>query len=538
MTAIDRRRVLRLGLGAAGLVGTALPSGAQHDPRWLQPHRDPAAPSVEVRAPPRRINPIAFWNDACLQLVALDHSIDAADARAPGPCAAAKAVALAHIAMADAVAATYPVDYEGFYVRGVRFDDMAYPEAFVGGACARILEHIYTTPAHTQLIGAQRLRFLKLLDQQGLEAWNAGLSFARTEAFTARWSWREVKDAVVNSTGRYHPQPGEHDVDPFNPDQKFYGVTWGEIEPLVTALRASAVWPGEPPALHDPEYRRDIEEVKEIGAFDPQGPTDRQLKTGLYWTYCGDRLIGTPNRLYNQIARQIVEHDGMSVPEMARALALCNVAMSDAGIVAWEAKYRYRVWRPVLAIPQLGSGGVRDWRPFGSPRSNPAQFALGSDSRFRLTAISMLGGGERVFTSRSAQEVLPYEEACFTPNFPGYPSGHSTFGSACFNMLKLIRAERAPTRADPGRLDGMGGFVSDELNGVSIDHFRNRPRPYLPVAYRHLDGMIEDNNKSRVHIGVHWDFDCKAGSESGERIAGVVYRNAYRRRGEAYYRDR
>ena len=55
-----------------------------------------------------------------------------------------------------------------------------------------------------------------------------------------------------------------------------------------------------------------------------------------------------------------------------------------------------------------------------------------------------------------------------------------------------------------------------------------------PIAYRHIDHMIKDNNKSRIQLGVHWDFDCKHGSESGARIAEVVYRHAYRRRGEPH----
>ena len=43
-----------------------------------------------------------------------------------------------------------------------------------------------------------------------------------------------------------------------------------------------------------------------------------------------------------------------------------------------------------------------------------------------------------------------------------------------------------------------------------------------------IDQMIEDNNKSRVHLGVHWNFDCEFGSRSGARIAEAAYRNAYR----------
>ena len=57
---------------------------------------------------------------------------------------------------------------------------------------------------------------------------------------------------------------------------------------------------------------------------------------------------------------------------------------------------------------------------------------------------------------------------------------------------------------------------------------RNQARPYLPVTYTQIDQMIEDNNKSRVHLGVHWNFDCEFGSRSGARIAEAAYRNAYK----------
>jgi hypothetical protein len=276
---------------------------------------------------------------------------------------------------------------------------------------------------------------------------------------------------------------------------------------------------------------KDLEEVRELGRLHPNGPTPEQVRSGVFWAYDGSRLIGPPPRLYNQFVRQIAEADGMSVPELARLLALCNIAIADGSIVCWEAKYRYRIWRPVLGLPNLRFNPESGWAPFGSPRTNPSEFALGSDTQFRLTALSMLGGGERNTLRRGRQEALGYDRACFTPNFPSYPSGHATFGSACFNMLKKVRAERPATRPDPGRIDHAGEFVSDELNGVSIDNFRNEPRPFLPLRYRHIDQMIEDNNKSRVHLGVHWQFDCTRGAVSGARVADAVYAQAYRRAG-------
>lgn len=477
----------------------------------------------------RRHNPILFWNEVALQLVALDHSIDARDARAPGPCASSRALALVHVVMADAVAAAYPVDYEGLLVRG-RVDLRSHPEAFVAGAAAWILEFIYGTPAHSQLVGAQRLQFLDSYEPAALPAWEAGLSFARNEAFTSRWDWPVIRRALIVSPTTYIPRPRGHTVDPFNADQGFYGVGWGQMPALTPRFGdVAALAAGEPPREDERAYQRDFEEVRQLGAWRPDGPTEEQLRNGVFWAYDGPRLIGTPPRLYNQIVRQIAEDDGMSVPELARCLALVNLAMADGGIVCWEAKYRYGVWRPVVAIRQALRDTRGEWRPLGAPRTNPSQFALGRDTQLRATAQTFMGASDAGLPE-PASRTLDYKLAAFTPNFPSYPSGHATFGAAAFQMLKRVRAERERTRANPDRLNGNIDFVSDELNGLSIDNFNNRPRPYLPLAYTSIDRLIEDNNRSRVYLGVHWQFDCDAGASDGLRVAERVWSEAYQRR--------
>ena len=128
-------------------------------------------------------------------------------------------------------------------------------------------------------------------------------------------------------------------------------------------------------------------------------------------------------------------------------------------------------------------------------------------------------------TSERAQSQLLYGRAAFTPNFPSYPSGHSIFGSACFNIVKLCRSERSQTQENPDAI--RGEFISDELNGVSADAFNSRARPYYPIAYKSLDDMIEDNALSRVYLGVRWRFDCNRGVTSGARIARAIYNSAY-----------
>src|SRR5690606_7838709 len=132
---------------------------------------------------------------------------------------------------------------------------------------------------------------------------------------------------------------------------------WGEQEPLVLQPRQiPELAAGAPPPEGSPEYERDLAEVAVLGALHSRGNkyfparTPAQTSIGLFWAYDGARLIGTPPRLFNQILRKIAIRDGLRIDEMARLFALCNLAMADAGIVCWWAKYKYNVWRPVLGI--------------------------------------------------------------------------------------------------------------------------------------------------------------------------------------------
>jgi membrane-associated phospholipid phosphatase len=524
---LNRRNFLKLGVVGGAAANHIWGSAGAHARDQLDRAMNLGADGEASASFGRPQNAVLFWNDVALQLVGLDHSIDARDARAPGPCATARALGLVHIVMADAVAAVYPTDYLGLFVRD-RIVHPAEPDAFVAGAAAWILEYIFSSPAHAHLIGQQRLRFLSRFEPEALKSWESGLAFARNDAFTKHWDWLAVRSAILTRPTTYVPEPRGHSVDPFNVDQGFYGVGWGQFQPLDPSFGDPAHFvPGPPPDEGDSEYRNDYAEVREIGAYRPDRVTEAQIRSGLFWAYDGARLIGAAPRLFNQIVRQILLDDEMSVTETARCLALCNLAMADGSIVAWEAKYRYAVWRPVVAIRQLEPAW--EWRPYGSPRSNPTQFALGPDTQLRATAQSFMGATASGGLPPPKSLALAYRLAAFTPNFPAYPSGHATMGTACLATLRYVRGERAKTRAHPNRVNPRIDFVSDELNGVTIDNFVNRPRPYLPQHFTTIDEMIQDNLRSRVHLGVHWSFDGTHGASSGVRIAERIYSNAYRR---------
>ena len=67
----------------------------------------------------------------------------------------------------------------------------------------------------------------------------------------------------------------------------------------------------------------------------------------------------------------------LTFSEKARLLALVNLAMADAGIGCWEAKYTYVFWRPVTAIPlaatdgNSGTGEDLDWTPLFATPAHP-----------------------------------------------------------------------------------------------------------------------------------------------------------------------
>src|SRR6185295_13465225 len=113
--------------------------------------------------------------------------------------------------------------------------------------------------------------------------------------------------------------------------------------------------------LDSPEYAAAYREVQQLGGDGLVTPTTRtaeQTLIGIFWAYDGTPSLCAPPRLYNQITMRIAHQMGTDtdVLELARLLALVNVAMADAGIAIWESKFYYQYWRPVTAIRESDEG--------------------------------------------------------------------------------------------------------------------------------------------------------------------------------------
>jgi hypothetical protein len=295
-------------------------------------------------------------------------------------------------------------------------------------------------------------------------------------------------------------EPGEWRQDPISQIPIALGANWGRVRPFVMRSPSQFRVP-PPPAMTSAAYTAAFNEVKRLGGDGEEDgtPTERtpdQTFAGIYWAYDGTPSLCAPPRLYNQLALTIAEQKGTTGVDLARLLALINVAMSDAGVAIWESKFHYKFWRPVTGIREADEGtgpsGLGDGNPdtVGDPTFSP----LGAPA-------SNLQGPD------------------FTPPFPAYPSGHAGFGGALFEILRRFYG------TDRIRFT----FVSDEFNGETRDN-DGTVRPLLPRTFSSLSQAEEENGQSRIYLGIHWSFDKTQGIAQGRRVARYVYDNAFQRR--------
>jgi hypothetical protein len=266
--------------------------------------------------------------------------------------------------------------------------------------------------------------------------------------------------------GQWRPTPPDYSV--------AWGPEWGQVTPFAIPSAAQFL-PPPPPPLNSPEYAAALNQVESIGALDSTTRTPAETQIADFWAY-DVAGMGPPPVLYNQITQDVAMQQHNTLDQDARLFALADVAMGDAGIVAWDAKYTYNLWRPITAIQNANQDGnpatVADpsWTPLGSP-----------------------GDGVR---------------ANFTPNFPSYVSGHATFGGALFTIL-----------ADFYGTDNVTFTIgSDEEPGVYF-------------TFNSFSAASEQNAVSRIYLGIHYSFDATQGIATGNQIGNYVFEHTMTKNG-------
>ena len=288
-------------------------------------------------------------------------------------------------------------------------------------------------------------------------------------------------DAVVDYT--YTDEVGSFTADPLNPDVPVWGPGWGEVETF-SVSSVEDLLPEGTPELTSQQYADSYNEVLELGSVNSETRTADQTEAGLFWAYDTEGL-GTPMALFGDVLETIAIQEGNTFEENAALFAQASVSMADAGIVAWQTKFGEEFWRPATAILEGDDDGNdltegdEDWIALGAPDGNG-------------------------------------DEIGFTPQFPTYISGHATFGGALFGAIQEFY----------GTDDISFDLESQELEILLED-------PELQEAYgislddatRSFDTLSEamaENGRSRVYLGIHFDFDDIDGQEVGQAVAAEV----------------
>ncbi|HKO62109.1 MAG TPA: vanadium-dependent haloperoxidase, partial [Pyrinomonadaceae bacterium] len=289
--------------------------------------------------------------------------------------------------------------------------------------------------------------------------------------------------------------PGKWRQDPISLIPLALGAYWGQVTPFVMESASQFRTP-PPPAMESAEYAAAYEEVQRLGGDGLTTATERtpeQTEIGIYWAYDGTPSLCAPPRLYNQIAVQIAGQMRSNYIETARLLALLNLGLADGGLAAWESKYFYNFWRPIT--------GIRE----SDPGTGPSGLGDGNAATIGDPTFSPLGAPASNLTGPN-----------FTPPFPAYPSGHAVFGGVTFEILRNFY----------GRDDIAFTFISDELNGVTVDN-GGVPRPLTPRSFTSFSQAEEENGQSRIYLGIHWSFDKTEGITQGRQVADYIFENAF-----------
>lgn len=146
-------------------------------------------------------------------------------------------------------------------------------------------------------------------------------------------------------------------------------VTWPRRTPWVMT-RADQFRPGPPPDLASEVWARDLQEVRTLGGKNSTARTAAQTDIARFWE-------DTRPMIYYPVLKAVSQMPGRTVAQNARLYAATGMAIDDALIAVFDAKYAYNFWRPITAIrvEHLAGGGktVADpgWTPFIATPMHP-----------------------------------------------------------------------------------------------------------------------------------------------------------------------
>ncbi len=369
---------------------------------------------------------------------------------AESPQAQSRFAAITHLAVFEAVNAITK-DHKP-YLGTITAAEGATPEAAAVAAAHRVLRNYF--PASAVNLDAARVRSLSAIPDSPSKTAGLAVGEAAAAAMIALrandGSGTPMPYTPSNAVGFWQPTPPAFAAGAF--------FHWGKVTPFGIA-RVDQFRPKPPPAMTSGEYRRDYNEVKEVGGvFSTDRPQDRADVARF-------ASMTSPVPLWNSVAVQVSAAQRTPLTENARLFALLNMAICDASIAVFDAKYFYQFWRPVTAI----RAGDTD----GNPKTDP--------------------------------------DPIYTPfiNTPPYPSHPSGFGGLS-NAARYV-------------LEGFFGGGRQPAITLSLAAL-----PGVTLRYTKFRQITDDIADARVYGGIHFRFEQDAAEVLGRRVARYVQKHNLR----------
>jgi hypothetical protein len=319
---------------------------------------------------------VTAWNTFTANLVA--------ENLPPGP--QTYTLAIVHIAIHDALNAIDP-RYERYEFGG------SAPGASVVAAVAASAHDTLAqlVPQAAAAVDAQYTTALSTVPDGAAKDMGIAIGQAAAAAILARRSSDNLPAAI---TKPYVPGPANPGIyQPTPPLNVVILAGWSELPPFALE-RASQFRPPAPPSIGSVHYAKDFNEVRRKGSRDSTRRTAEQTEIAQFW-------FTAATREWNVAAQKGLADTRADEWRAARTLALMNIALADAVIATFDAKFQFNYWRPITAIRAADTDGN------AATNGDPA-----------------------------------WEPLCDTPPFPEYNSTHAATATAAAGVLALELGDR------------------------------------------------------------------------------------------------
>lgn len=278
---------------------------------------------------------VGFWN-----LIGINTIL----ATPLGPRAAplgSRAMAMMHVAMADAVASIYPT-HKPYAVRvtGHRGSDKV---AAAASAAYGVLVRLFPA-SQLQLDAAFAESLTQVPDG---EKKDRGIALG-DEVAAQIVALRENDGSSAGLTYTPPTGLGYWQPDPRTGASPF--LSSASVTPW-TMDTADQFRPKPPPSIYEQRFADDLAELKAIGGVTSSVRTFDQECTARFTT-------DNPVAQYNRLARIVAQAVPSDLEHNARAFAVFSLALADAFISSLEGKFTYHFWRPWTAIQNAAAIGL------------------------------------------------------------------------------------------------------------------------------------------------------------------------------------